>query len=257
VTTEAGSKDGINLILYPFDIFRYTKNKTFAREVTYPLLSGMVEYWGCYLNKTVNPQNASDYTYNDNNSFNPGREGSFFTPWGVPRKLIALPLPTSIDDEHEQQAVPNPQIALAFIRRLTSFQIYLARELELPPATLAADIFEHLAPFNTQEILSPVPGVTNFTDWDHTRCFHDSGFLLGATTAQACEALCASDPVCDIYSFCPNTSVPGCTLGPPHSCWRFTAAQAAGCNHSTPGWTSGQKNHTGTLMGFCLEFESS
>jgi hypothetical protein len=103
--------------------FEYTRNATFARDVTWPLLDGLNAWWACYLRKTPTGAGAGDYVYNDDNARNP-------------------------DFEHEGQRVPNPQIALAFIRRTVAAQLDIASALGLAPPPAAAELAAHLPPLN-------------------------------------------------------------------------------------------------------------
>lgn len=52
--------------------WEYTRNASFARDVTLPLLSGLNDWWACYLNKSVTGPDS--HVYNDNNAFNPDYE---------------------------------------------------------------------------------------------------------------------------------------------------------------------------------------
>ena len=72
--------------------WEYTRNVTWAKEYAYPLLDGLNAWWACYLTKVPN-RDGNSYIYHDHSITDP-------------------------DEEHEQQKVPDPQIALAFIRRM-------------------------------------------------------------------------------------------------------------------------------------------
>jgi len=74
---------------------------------------------------------------------------------------------------------------------------------------------------------------------DNTRCFSDSGWLPASQTVAECEQHCSADVGCDIFSFCPNSSVSGCDSPP--ECFKYTSDKKSGCNSSWPGWTSGVK----------------
>ena len=106
----------------------YTGNLTFARETAWPLLTGLLDWWSCYLTKTPAPGHPDGYVYVD-------------TP----------------DQSHEGQNTPNPQIGLAMIKRLADTVLSLAVTLGAPTPSAAADIASHLAPFNSAECVRTDP----------------------------------------------------------------------------------------------------
>eukprot|EP01065_Artemidia_motanka_P032904 TRINITY_DN39886_c0_g1_i1.p1 TRINITY_DN39886_c0_g1~~TRINITY_DN39886_c0_g1_i1.p1 ORF type:complete len:762 (+),score=211.77 TRINITY_DN39886_c0_g1_i1:54-2339(+) len=103
--------------------WEYTRNKTFAREVTYPLLDGLNAWSHCFL---MNETTSGGYVLRDWNEKYP-------------------------DEEHEGQKVPNPQIALSLMRRVASAQLDIARAVGLVAPDYLQEILGHLAPFNTAE----------------------------------------------------------------------------------------------------------
>lgn len=86
--------------------FEYTNDVNFTLTHTLPLLEGLNSWWACFLNKTLDPTAPDGYYYNDVNSFNP-------------------------DYEHEGQQVPNPTIAMAFVRRTIRAHVDIARRLKV------------------------------------------------------------------------------------------------------------------------------
>ena len=103
--------------------WEYTRNKTFAREKTWPLVEGLVNWWSCFLKRSA-IDNGTKLVLDDWNAIYP-------------------------DEEHETQPVKNPMIGLAFARRLASFQIMLSQQLGLPQPTAAVEIVRSLANFPT------------------------------------------------------------------------------------------------------------
>jgi len=97
--------------------WEYTRNASFARETTYPLLDGLNSWWACFL------------AYN----------GTSYSDWNM-----KIP-----DQYHENQAVKNPQTGLAWIKRLASAQLDIAKHLNLPAPTYLKDVLQKLVPFNT------------------------------------------------------------------------------------------------------------
>lgn len=186
--------------------FEYTRDIAFAKEYTYPLINGLNSWWRCFLKRTEIGIDKNKYIYEDVNQWNP-------------------------DNQHENQKVPNPQIGISFIKRLTSFQLKLAKILDVQPPDYIKDIHDNLVEFNTYD------HDHHFTFWDNTRCFKDSGWLAKAKTPEECAMYCGEDASCSIFSFCPNSSVSGCDQPP--ECFRYTLDKESMCNHSWSGWTSG------------------
>ena len=102
--------------------FEYTRNTTFARQTTWPLVSGLVNWWSCFLQRSK------------------GDDGSLLLDdWN----------PIDPDESGENQEVHNPMMGLAFAKRLATFQIMLSKVLfpdQAVPAE-ALEIVQHLAPF--------------------------------------------------------------------------------------------------------------
>eukprot|EP01006_Ploeotia_vitrea_P008723 TRINITY_DN20866_c0_g1_i1.p1 TRINITY_DN20866_c0_g1~~TRINITY_DN20866_c0_g1_i1.p1 ORF type:complete len:633 (-),score=75.86 TRINITY_DN20866_c0_g1_i1:93-1928(-) len=107
--------------------WEYTRNATFARDHTYPLLDGFNAWWNCFLNKTGN-------VYQDNNKYNP-------------------------DENREGQRVPNPNMGLSFIKRTMAMQLEIAKALNITPPAYVSDILNNLVPFNVGKT------TTNKTVW--------------------------------------------------------------------------------------------
>jgi hypothetical protein len=95
--------------------WEYTRDVTFLRNVTYPLLSGLMDWWACTLTLDPTTNLYVDYP----------------------------------DDAAEGQQVPNPQMALAFIARIADVLIGTADIVGIPPDPKVVEISEHLSPFNT------------------------------------------------------------------------------------------------------------
>jgi hypothetical protein len=102
--------------------WEYTRNKTFARQSVWPLVSGLVNWLSCFLHRSI------------------GADGSpVLEDWN----------PRYEDEEHECMPRRNPMIGLAFARRLAAFQIALAIDLGLPEPTGAVQIQRYLIGFPT------------------------------------------------------------------------------------------------------------
>jgi len=196
--------------------YTYGYNISYINDYLYPLISGINEWWSCYLNKTtlestlINTKN--NYVYRDNRILNP-------------------------DAEHEGQLVPDPQIALTLIARTIWAQLSMASYLNVTVPTILTDIANNLVSFNTAPWNYTDPSKQNFTVWNNTRCHNDNGFIPGSTL-QECMNSCASLDTCDIFSFCPSRNVTGCDVGP--SCWQFTTTNSSSCTNFT-GFISGEK----------------
>jgi hypothetical protein len=206
--------------------FEYTRNLTFAANVTLPLLHGLNAWLGCYWNKTRTGPGPDDYVYADDNPFNP-------------------------DYEHEGQTVPNPQIALAFLLRTVQAEVDIAAALGLPSPPVASDILAHLPALNTAQV--NVSTNVTFAVLNNTRCKNDEMTFYNVPTLAACEALCAAAPACGVFSYCPPATGPqplngGClgTGGEPAplTCWGYAPSMLPDCVTNATGnagWTSGVK----------------
>lgn len=190
--------------------YTYGYNVTYLQEYLYPFISGINDWWSCYLNKTY--LNPDSYLYQDNRVLNP-------------------------DAEHEGQLVSNPQIALTLIARTVWAQLHMAKYLNITVPSVLTDIAKNLVPFNTALWNYTNPNGQNFTVWNNTRCHNDNGFISG-NTLEECMQTCASLTTCDIFSYCPNRNVTGCDVGP--SCWQFTTTNTSTCTNFT-GFISGEK----------------
>lgn len=99
--------------------WEYTRNQTFAKSVTLPLLSGLTAFWNCFLT------NETDGRLHDSTA-------------GAP------------DSCFEGGNCTDPIITLSLLKRVASAQISLTEELQLPsPPSYVHNIVEHLASFPT------------------------------------------------------------------------------------------------------------
>jgi len=121
--------------------WEYTLNASFARNTTYPLLEGLNAWWVCSLNKTyVPPYGPSDYLFHD----------------------------TAADEEHEKGVSVDPQIALALASRTLGAQLAISTALGIAPLASVADVWEHLAPFNTDRGCNPIGAKWPCGGWNWT-----------------------------------------------------------------------------------------
>jgi hypothetical protein len=102
--------------------WEYTRNVSFAKQYTYPLVSGLVSWWSCFLQRSTSANGSM--LLNDWNPIDP-------------------------DESAENQPVHNPMTGLAFAKRLASFKITLSKALfpDQPAPPDALEIMQHLAPF--------------------------------------------------------------------------------------------------------------
>eukprot|EP01043_Picozoa_sp_COSAG02_P005879 COSAG02_NODE_162_length_32474_cov_13.222511_15_plen_463_part_00 len=107
--------------------FEYTRDVATMRNYTIPLLSGLLDYWSCYLSKIPDASFPDGYRYDDKND------------------RYAEPPPAGTN--------PSPPIAL--IRRIASALLSMAAVLKVPAHSFASDVLTHLA---------PLPSFTNKTD---------------------------------------------------------------------------------------------
>ena len=102
--------------------WEYMRNASFAKEYTYPLVSGLVSWWSCFLQRSTSANGS--LLLND---------------WN----------PIDLDESAENEPVHNPMTGLAFAKRLANFQITLSTALfpgqPAPPDAL--EIVQHLTPF--------------------------------------------------------------------------------------------------------------
>ena len=203
--------------------FEYTLNASFAEGVVLPLLDGLNQWWGCFLNKTATGPGPDEYVYADVRG----------------------------DMENEGQKVPNPQIALSFISRTLRAQLDISAQLGLPVPALAAELAAHLPPWNTALANYSVAG-GNFTRQSDTRCNNDLATWYNVTDEGACEDLCRNNPQCGVYSYCPvyggGPPSGGCSGSggepKPLTCWGYPPSALPHCTHRVPadlGWMSGYR----------------
>lgn len=196
--------------------WEYTRNVSFARSFTYPLLDGLNSWSHCYLQNVSTGPGPGQYVYND------------YRP--------AYP-----DQEHEQQPVPNPQIGLALLRRVAEAQQDMASALRITPPDYVADIIAHLAAFNVHAVPAPPgpapPGA--FSVKNNTRCTNDY-HMESVDTVEDCENGCYADgPACAAFTFC-ATGEKGQPAGfcpSQNTCWRYHSAE--NCAGGNLGFTSG------------------
>ena len=140
--------------------WEYTRNVSFLESTTYPILTGLMDWWACYLTKTNMTSSATkdDNVAGEGRGGNKGRSGgggsdefrrvsseSTHTTNST-YELVDWP-----DQAAEGQTVPNPQLALAFIARIAHQLVDMAEVLGQAPHPAAVDINRHLAPFNTNK----------------------------------------------------------------------------------------------------------
>jgi hypothetical protein len=106
--------------------FEYTRDLRIVAEMSFPLLSGLLDYWSCYLTRVPDPSSPDGYRY---------------------------------DDLHDRYAEPppagtNPIPAIALIRRIAGAILDMAVAQGVAPHPFAADVVQHLA---------PLPSYTNAT----------------------------------------------------------------------------------------------
>ena len=106
--------------------FEYTRDTKIVAEMSLSLLSGLLDYWSCYLTRVHDPSLPGGYRY---------------------------------DDVHDRYAEPppagtNPIPAIALIRRVAAAILDMAAALGVAPHPFAADVVRHLA---------PLPSYTNAT----------------------------------------------------------------------------------------------
>jgi hypothetical protein len=122
--------------------WEYTRNTSFAKQYTYPLVSGLVSWWSCFLQRSTSANGT--LLLNDWNSIDP-------------------------DESAENEPVHNPMTGLAFAKRLASFHITLTNALfpGQPAPRDALEIVQHLAPFPlATDTLSSKPVWSSW--WNHT-----------------------------------------------------------------------------------------
>ena len=104
--------------------WEYTRNVTFLRSSIFPLLTGLLEFWDCYLtNVSSSPSSAP-----------------ILRDWP--------------DQAAEGQTVPNPQLALGFVSKLAHQVLSMAPVLGIDPPSAARRIARHLTPYNSNSSAS-------------------------------------------------------------------------------------------------------
>ena len=193
------------------------QNTTFLRTIAYPLLSGVMDWYVCYL------ENSSG-VWQDNNFFNP-------------------------DFEHEGQPVNNPTIALALIQRIATATVSVAAALGITPPPAFASIATQLVPVSTQLVPGP-SGPRNWTVWQDNRCSNvaASWTFYSVPDLAACQRHCDATATCALISYCPPVAVnnaTGCSGAngepAPFTCWGMPASQLPHCKtdpSANRGWTS-------------------
>jgi hypothetical protein len=151
--------------------FEYGRDADFAANVTLPLLAGMNAWWACYLVKTPTGPGPDDYVWADTNPY---------------RK----------DMQAENQAVPNPQLGLSFLRRTVSAQKDIAATLGIPLSPDVAELAAHLPPLNTATFQVPLPSSIPWNVSAGMRCEGGNATYFAVSDPSACEAICAASPGC-------------------------------------------------------------
>jgi hypothetical protein len=221
--------------------WEYTQNTTFAKQFTYPLLEGLNAWWGCFLTKTSKA--GGGYSYNDISAKDPG-------------------------EEHEGQKVPNPQIALALIKRSLSAQLDIAKAIGATPEPIVADMLANLAPFNVGKYDPPSPSPSppaphfdcstcagaseKFEPLPGEACSPDySDNSMGSCSSdhknpECCAAMCANDSTCQAFTFCAG---PG-TNCPHTACWLYRDGEHGkdfSCSARTGNFSSGRRKKESLL----------
>lgn len=202
--------------------FEYTRNVTFARDVTLPLLSGIASWYASYLRR-----DATTGVWHDDNTRSP-------------------------DMEHEEQRVADPQIALALIQRVMDALIDISAAAGVAVAPVVADIAAHLTTPNAVNVTLPngpwsVLPNTRCSDVTASWTFYD------VSDVAACEAACDATPTCALFSYCPPVAAnnrSGCTGRDgeprPFTCWGMPISQLPHCTNGTAnvGWVSGYRGNS-------------
>ena len=165
--------------------------------------------------------------------------------------------------------VPNPQIALALIRRSLSAQLDIATAIGATPEPIVADMLANLAPFNIgkNDLPPPPPPSPPIPHFGCSTCadpsekfellpgqacspdYHDDAMgscTSDKKTAECCAAMCANDSNCQAFTFCagPGTSCPRT------ACWFYRdGAQGKNfsCSARAGNFTSGRRKKETTL----------
>ncbi len=165
--------------------------------------------------------------------------------------------------------VPNPQIALALIKRSLSAQLDIAKAIGATPEPIVADMLANLAPFNVgkndsppppspsppaphfdcstcvgeSEKFEPLPGQAcspDYRDDSMSSCSSDH------KNAECCAAMCASDNSCQAFTFCAG---PGRNC--PHTaCWFYRDGghgRNFSCSARAGNFTSGRRKKETTV----------
>ena len=118
--------------------WEYTRNATFLREATFPLLTGLLDFWACYLtNATSSSSSAAGW------------------------ELVDWP-----DQCAEGQTVANPVMALAFLSRIAASVGEMARALGVAAPPAAAEIATHLAAFHSNATNASEGATAVWTNFD-------------------------------------------------------------------------------------------
>jgi hypothetical protein len=117
--------------------FEYTRDMKTMTEMSLPLLSGLLDYWSCYLTRVPDPSFSGGYRY---------------------------------DDVHDRYAEPppagtNPIPAIALIQRIAAAILDMAATQGVAPHPFAADVIQHLAPLPSYT--NATSGVTTWINFEH------------------------------------------------------------------------------------------
>ena len=120
--------------------WEYTRNTTFVATTAYPFLTGLLDFWSCWLTKNPAANHGDGHEYVD---------------WP--------------DQCAEGQTVTNPQMALAFVPRIAEQVIEMATALDRTPPATAADILRHLSRPNSNATSNSSGGDDRPVVWTNFR----------------------------------------------------------------------------------------
>lgn len=117
--------------------YEYFQNVTFGRETVLPILSGLAEFWRCWLQRQATADGDYIYVDNDDNMSEQGwwmgcseERGAGCSRW------------------------QNPIISIAFLKRLFATLPQLSAELGVPPEPWWEEVRDHLPPYTAMTVQS-------------------------------------------------------------------------------------------------------